>query len=462
MTQIDLSAPQDNAKLATIAALGGTEHYAPARSLRAKAIGGSVWTLAGHGLSQVLRLGGNLILTRLLFPEVFGLLALVQVVMHGLQMFSDVGINTSVIRDKRGDDPAFLNTAWTIQVIRGVGLCLCACILAWPAAMFYGQPDLVWLIPATGLGSIIMGFGSTALLTLRRHVRLRPLVLCELTSQLVGLAVMIGWALLWPSVWALVVGGLIRTGLNSLLSYFLLPGQIPRFTWDRMAAREMFRFGRWIFLSTALTFLLQQGDKAVLGKVITSAELGVFAIAAFLSRAPLEALLKLNARVLFPIYANVANNTPAQLRERLLQARMVLLALFLPVLWALAIGGRQIVGFLYDPRYAEAGWMLQILAVGVVGSVIATSNGSVLLAVGDSFRYMLVQVTRAAFLVSAMAIGGWLGGLHGFLVGIAASKFLDYPVLAWAIRRYGVWLPKLDLAAYLASAAVVTAALCLA
>ncbi len=94
----------------------------PRASLRGLALRGSIWTLGGYGASQVLRLAGNLVLARLLFPEAFGLSALVGVFMVGLAMFSDVGIGPSVIRSHRGDDADFLNTAWTIQVIRGLVL----------------------------------------------------------------------------------------------------------------------------------------------------------------------------------------------------------------------------------------------------------------------------------------------------------------------------------------------------
>jgi hypothetical protein len=84
---------------------------------------------------------GNLILTRLLFPEAFGLMALVQVFLSGLQMFSDIGIQTSVIRSKRGEDPAFLDTAWTVQVLRG-GLLWLGCLgIAGPAAAFYEEAN---------------------------------------------------------------------------------------------------------------------------------------------------------------------------------------------------------------------------------------------------------------------------------------------------------------------------------
>ncbi len=88
-------------------------------SLQKKAIGASVWVIIGYGSSQCLRLISNLILTRLLVPELFGLMALVNTFIIGLNLFSDVGIRPSIIRSERGEDPLFLNTAWTLQVIRG-------------------------------------------------------------------------------------------------------------------------------------------------------------------------------------------------------------------------------------------------------------------------------------------------------------------------------------------------------
>ena len=90
------------------------------QSIKAKSVRSSGLTFLSIGGSNGLRLVSNLILTRLLFPEAFGLMALVQVFIAGLNMFSDAGIRTAIIRHTRGDDPDFLNTAWTIQIIRGM------------------------------------------------------------------------------------------------------------------------------------------------------------------------------------------------------------------------------------------------------------------------------------------------------------------------------------------------------
>lgn len=429
----------------------------PQRALRKRAIWGSFWSMVGYGSNFVFKFASTLLLTHLLFPEAFGLMALVQIVIRGLEMFSDIGVSGSIIRDKRGSDPLFLDTAWTMRLVRSIGLWLCACALAWPAAWFYDEPLLTWMIPVVGLTSVLDGLGSISTLTLQRSVNLKPLVMRQVVANLLALMTTVGLAWLWKSVWVLVIGSVARAAYYSILSYMLLRFPWPRLAWDKAAAQSIFRYGRWIFLSTAITFLLQQGDRAVLGKLITSAELGFYSIAVLLSRSVLEIMLKLNSQVLFPIYSQLVNNAPERLHSRLLHSKLALMGAFLPPLWCLAIFGKQIVALMYDPRYVSAGWMLEVLSLGSMGAVISLTNGSVLLAKGDSFRFMVLQVARGVLLIGGMAIGSYAGGLAGIVVGVAASKIADYPVMVWAIRRYGVWQPWVDFPAMLVSAGVVAA-----
>ena len=108
----------------------------------ARALRGSALTAGSYAVAQVLRLASNLVLTRLLFPEAFGVMALVSVVLVGLAMFSDMGVGPAISQSPRGDEAAFLNSAYTLNVARGAVLWLLTCALAWPAAAFYQAPDL--------------------------------------------------------------------------------------------------------------------------------------------------------------------------------------------------------------------------------------------------------------------------------------------------------------------------------
>ena len=120
-----------------------------------------------------LRLVNSYILTRLLFPEAFGQMILVTTVIVGITMLSDIGLAPSVIQSVRGDEPGFLNTAWTLQVLRGIGLWFLALLLAWPAAHIYHDSRLTLVLSVLALSTIITGFNSTNILTLARHMSVR-------------------------------------------------------------------------------------------------------------------------------------------------------------------------------------------------------------------------------------------------------------------------------------------------
>ena len=238
--------------------------------LGARAMRSSMWTVLGYGLSQVLRLLSNLILTRLLFPEAFGMMALVMVFMQGLAMFSDVGVGPSIMQSKRGDDPDFLNTAWTIQVMRGIGLWIASCLIAYPMARFYQEPQLAQLIPVAGIALMIAGFNPTRLETANRHLMLGRVSLIDIATQVVGIMAAIGFALITKSVWAFVLSSLVSVTAQLIMYNAFLIGERNRFRWEATAVQELVHFGKWIFLSTVAGFAFSQSDKLILGKFCRS------------------------------------------------------------------------------------------------------------------------------------------------------------------------------------------------
>ena len=309
-------------------------------TLHRLAVSGVVWTILGYGASQVLRFGGNLILTRLLLPEYFGLMALVNIPIIGLQLFSDVGIIPSIVQNQRGDEPVFYNTAWTLQIVRGFGLWLFCLAIAVPVAQIYAEPRLLLLIPVVGFTTVLNGFESTAVATLRRHVDLAKTIKFDALMQAASLAFMLLWAWVSPTIWALVGGNLIAALLRTARSFWLIPGYKNQLAWEDAALKELFSFGKWIFVSTALTFLATQMDRLILGKLISVELLGVYAIAFTLSDIPRQMIGALGTKVVFPVIARTANLPRSELRAQILKPRGLLLlgaAMLLASLVCLAI-----------------------------------------------------------------------------------------------------------------------------
>jgi len=429
--------------------------------LMARAARSSSWIVIGYGGSQAMRLAANLILTRLLFPEAFGIMALVGVVTVGLAMFSDVGISPSISQSKRGDDTDFLNTAWTIQVMRGVALWGAACALAWPVAVFYDVPELVLYLPVAGVSLAIAGFNPTRIETAHRHLLVGRLTLLDLAAQAVGIVAMVALAWALQSVIALVIGGVIGALAKLTLTHFGLPGPRNSFRWEKTAAHELIHFGKWIFLSTAFWFLSSQGDKAILGKFLSLDTLGVYNIGFFLAAFPMALGQAVVGKVLIPIYRATPPGAAPENTRKLRKMRYALAVPILSLVIVMAFFGPAIVGLLYDARYVHAGAILVLLAVAQLPQIAGLSYDQAALAAGDSRRFFLFSCARAVLQVGFLLIGVALYGLIGALVALVLSTLLTHPVAVWLARHHKVWDPVHDALLFAVGAVVAATSLSL-
>lgn len=422
-------------------------------SLMKRVIRGSIWTLGGHASSQVIRLGSNLILSRLLFPEAFGLMALVFTFLSGLQMLSDFGVFPNIIQSKRGDDPTFLNTAWTLNAIRGAFLWLGACLLAFPVSQFYNEPILLYLLPVVGLTSIMEGFVSTRWATANRKLDLKRITTLDLTIQTTGVVVMLACAGLAKvlnapkdlAIWALVIGSLASSLTRLTLSHTYLQGEKNRFEWDQESLAELSSFGRWIFLTTLLTFFALNASNLLIPRLLGVAFLGIFSFAQNLSRLSYEIVNMIGGRVLFPSYSELARDRPERLYPVLKRCRLVLHALTVGFCLIFVLFGKQLVGIMYDPRYADAGWILQILALGILVMTPGVTYTNVLLAQGKTAILTALMAIQTGLQFASMFVGYRLGGEFGVIVGVAATGWLLYPFQAICYARLKLWQPEVDL-----------------
>jgi len=410
----------------------------PSGELRARTIRGSVLELGGFGAGQFLRFAANLVMTRLLFPEAFGLMALVFVLIQGLEMLSDVGLQASVMQNRRGDEPRFLNTAWTIQIVRGAVLAACAAALAWPGAWLYDEPQLRALLPVAALNLLIAGFNSTSLLTLRRRISIGRIMAIELSAQVVSTTTMIVWAWLHPTVWALVGATLVRSALVLIASHGIRVAPRNRIAWDAGAAVSLFHFGKWIFGSSALHFVSRQADRLLLGRFIGMTGLGVYSIAVFLSEALADVVTRVTHGVLFAALSEVHRQDRARIPDVFYRARLPLDAGIQTALGGLAAAGSLLVSVLYDTRYADAGWILQALAFRVSLFSVLTPAETCLFAMGHTRYGFYRSVARALWIVVALPVGWSLGGLPGVVTAVALSELPVLLVIWPAIHRYGV------------------------
>ncbi|MCB1451978.1 MAG: oligosaccharide flippase family protein, partial [Nitratireductor sp.] len=286
---------------------------------------------------------------------------------------------------------------------------------------------------------------SMRLASANRHIALGRLTLMELGSQVIGLAVLIVLAWWLRSVWALVIGTLIGATIKTVLSHRILPGHRDRLGWNRDAFAEIFHFGKYIFISSTAGFLINNADRAVLGKFITIGELGVYNIGYFMASVPLMVCFQLGGRVLMPLFAKTPSREGPANRRKIRQARALLTAGLIGLGFLFALTGEWLIDVLYEAEYALAGPIMVLLSLTYLPTLLFNAYGDLLLAAGRSRSFTLHKVVLGSVQLAVLILLVREYGILGATVAPGLSALLVYPLTAWLVHRERGWDPLLDL-----------------
>ena len=391
------------------------------------------WTTLGYGGVQAIRLLNNIILTRLLAPPIFGLMALINAIRTGVELLSDVGIVQNIVSNPRGAEPDFQDTAWTLQAIRGFFLAIACLVLAVPLGSFFNSHELTLLLPLASLFFIFNGFGSTAHGLIQKELKIARFSMFEVGFAFVTLVIHVVVVLITPTIWGLVLASVLTTAAAMIMTYLYFPGMRHRFMIDRAIVRQLFKFGKWVFLSSIVYFFAMNFDRLYFAKQITLSQLGIYGIARGLADMFSLLVLRCSNSVLFPTIA-AAGLAPIELRQKILRGRRTLLAAA-----AVAVGGflavaPAIVRLLYDPRYESAGPIVQILCVGLWFNTLAATNDSILLGLGRPAYPAMSNTAKLLTYVLGVPLAFALFGFAAAIAVISAGEIVKYGTL-WALSH---------------------------
>ena len=423
-------------------------------SLKQRVLNSSIWTLGSNVISQLIRFVSNLIMTRLLAPEMFGLMALAGVIIFGIHMLSDIGLRQVLIQNKRSDQ-SFINTIWTMQIIRGLLVWFVSILVAIVFSALdqlhklandsvYSDPMFPFVVAAIGFSSVIAGFESTKMVLAQRNLTVKLNMMIALGSQVLGMIVMLIWAYYSPTVWALVVGSTLATLSSTLASFLIIPGEGNKFCWDEKVRSEVFHFGKWIFLSSIMGFLASSSDRLMLGGLIDAKLLGYYAIAGLLVSAVNQLFGNLIHSVGLPAMSETYREKPYALRSVFYKLRLPFdLALLFSASFIFATSN-TIVEILYDDRYSEVGWILQILAITLFELRYNLAN-ECYTAIGKPKLNSVLLFARIVILYFFGVVIYKFYGFHGVVWVIACSSLATIPLHFYFLRKFALFDLKREL-----------------
>lgn len=361
------------------------------QDLARRVAAGAAWMVALRLATRLLGVASMLVLARLLTPADFGLVALATTIAAMLDIASDFNFDLAIIRDRGAGRPEY-DTAWTLQVLKGLLLALLLLALAAPMAAFFADPRLEPILWWLALAACLQGLGNIGTVDFRRDLDIAR----EFRFHLYGRAAQFGTGIVLAALWrdwrALVAAIMARRVVLLIASYSMAPYR-PRLSLARL--RTLVDFSKWMLANNALSFVRERIDALIVGKLAGPGPLGLYTIAQEIADLPTSELAQPVARATYPGFARIAHE-PRRLADGYLETLGLVVAVCLPAAAGIGLLAEPLVVSLLGPAWLEAVPLIQVLALYGAMRTVSTSTGPVFLALG---RVRVEPALLAVYLV---------------------------------------------------------------
>ena len=391
---------------------------------------GAAWMMGFKLLDKSVGLVSTLVLARVLTPADFGLVAMATAVVALVGLMGAFGFETALIQ-RQDSDRSHYDTAWTFNVIFGIGVAVMLLVLAVPAASFYREPRLELMLPALALGAVIGSFGNIGTVAFRKELDFRKEFKFLLAKRLASFAVTVTLALTFRSFWALIAGIVTGTLMAVFISYVLHPYR-PRFS---LAARgDLMHFSKWLFISNIIQFLHSRSTDFILGRTVGSHGLGIYNIANEIAAMPSTELIAPLNRAVYPAYARLAS-TRDKLVERFLEVFGIISLVAFPIAVGLYCVSGLVVSVLLGPQWKDTVPIMQIAGLSGLLAALQSNMYLVVLAMGQPKANTLLAGILLILSLPVMIYASLHYGAVGAAYGHMAAASLSFVGIVFVFSR---------------------------
>lgn len=391
----------------------------PEGDLSTKAARSGVWMTALNVSSRFLEVGLLLVLARLLPPSEYGLMGIALLVYAALERISTLGLEAALIHRPDEDVDAYLNTAFVLQLARGLVLGGALYFGAPVAATFFSEPRVVELLRFLSVGPVLYGLRNPGIVYFRKRLEFHRQFAFQFTGVFVYTAVTLGFALALGNVWALVYGYVAGEVGYLVASYATHPFR-PSFSFERRFASDLVGYGKWMTASGFIYFLVEQGDDFVVGWALTASALAFYQLAYRFANTPATEVTQVISNVVFPMYSKLQDDVDA-LREAFFRvAKLTTFVTFPMAVGIVVVAPQFVAGFLGD-EWVPMTVALQLVAVYGLFYSLAALFGPVWQAVGRPDYGTKIGALRVAFMAVTVVPATRTYGIEGTAVVVIAA-----------------------------------------
>ncbi len=396
---------------------------------------GITWVGAFRGFTRIIAFARTAILARILVPAQFGLFGITMLVLAFLEILVETGINVFLIQEKDNIDE-YINTAWTVSIIRGIVISFVIFLAAKPVSIFFKSPGSLNLLYLMAFVPLIRGLINPSIVKFQKELRFNKEFWFKSTIFLFDAGVTVILVLTIRSATGLV-WGLIAGAILEVLLSFIYTRPIPKLSFETVKIKRIINRGKWMTGAGIFQYLFRQGDDAVVGKMLGTSSLGLYQVAYKISSLPISEVADVIARVTFPVYMKISKDSK-RFKDAFYKTILAVSVLVVPLGLVIFFFSREIILVILGDKWLEAVPVLRVLSIyGVIRALINPSL-TVFLAVKKQELVTLITFISVLGLAASIVplvikfgiIGAGISTIIGSLVSLPFVVYYSWKVLS--------------------------------
>lgn len=428
-------APCENEPKNTRKSNKGQHFVKPEASLSQRVTRAGAWVFTLRIIEKGFGFIRLIILARLLAPNDFGLMGIALLTLSILETFSETGFQTALIQKKK-DISAYLDTAWTVSILRGIALCIIIFFSAPYVGLFFKSTEASSIIQVLGLSILLRGFTNTGIIYFQKELEFNKQFIYGLITTSADFIVAILAAVILKNIWALVFGYLVANLAGLVASYLIQPYR-PRLSLDFKRIKELSGFGKWVFGYNILYFFLMQGDDFFVGKVLGIAALGFYQMAYKISNIPATEITHVISKVIFPAYSKMQDDLP-RLRESYVRVLQFIAFFSFPIAGLIFILAPEFTMIFLGNKWMPMVPAMQVLVLWGLVRSLGTTTGTLLVSVGKpaivTKLHFATLILLGSLIYPLSVTWGILGTSLAVLFAMVVPNLVAFIVIIKVIR----------------------------
>lgn len=403
------------------------------QDLKNKAVVGMLWTFIQRFLSIFVQFVSGIILARILTPNDYGCIGMLNVFTLLASTIIDGGFSSALIQKKRPTD-----VDYSTILIWNVGFSIVVYIILFMAApyiaQFYKIELLCPVLRVQGIIVIIGALQTVPVNILNKQMQFKKISIVTLITTIISLIVTIVMAYNGFGVWSLVAQSILSMAIPTIV-YWVSSEWKPVLVFSTKSFKELFSFGVYMFLTSFMTKLVKNVQSLLIGRLYNASTLGYFSKAASTERLASTTISQVIGQVTYPLYSEMQDDK-MRLGCTIQRGTIAIAYVTFPLMSLLILIAKPLFLILYTEKWMESVTYFQVLCLSGMAQCLHSVNGQAIAAIGKSKAMFIWSVIKQSIGLILLVFGLVFWGMTGLLVATVISIWFVYFVNASLVSRY--------------------------